>query len=95
MSHSLPELDYDNFPDHSVDFELGEPSQSKKKQIQIQLDEDWEMISDKAKDDDENKGSDEPLFFSTKHERKREVPRGVRNSTVRRQDKFGKDWYRH
>ena len=69
MAHSLPELDFDNFPDHSVDFELGEPSQSKKKQIQIQLDEDWEMISDKAKDDDENKESDEPLFSSTKHEK--------------------------
>ena len=26
---------------------------------------------------------------------KREVPRGVRNSKVRRQDKFRRDWSRH
>ena len=28
-------------------------------------------------------------------ESKREVPRGVRNSKVRRQDKFRRDWSRH
>ena len=37
----------------------------------------------------------EKLGYSTWFQRKREVPRGVRNSKVRRQDKFRRDWSRH
>ena len=35
------------------------------------------------------------FFFLRAVESKREVPRGIRNSKVRRQDKFRRDWSRH